>query len=33
MVGAKMIVHPLGQHVGTITGGLSEADVHPRRWM
>lgn len=26
-VGAKMIVHPLGQHVGTIGGGCGEADV------
>lgn len=26
-VGAKMIIHPLGQHVGTIGGGCGEADV------
>ena len=26
-VGAKMIVHPLGQHVGTIGGGCGEAGV------
>ena len=26
-VGTKMIVHPLGQHVGTIGGGCGEADV------
>lgn len=26
-VGSKMIVHPLGQHVGTIGGGCGEADV------
>lgn len=26
-VGAKMIVHPLGQHVGTVGGGCGEADV------
>lgn len=26
-VGAKMIVHPYGQHVGTIGGGCGEADV------
>lgn len=26
-VGAKMIVHPLGQHVGTIGGGCGKADV------
>ena len=26
-VGAKMIVHPFGQHVGTIGGGCGEADV------
>jgi xanthine dehydrogenase accessory factor len=26
-VGAKMIIHPYGQHVGTIGGGCGEADV------
>lgn len=26
-VGTKMLVHPLGQHVGTIGGGCGEADV------
>ncbi|NOX62029.1 MAG: XdhC family protein [Chloroflexi bacterium] len=26
-VGAKMLIHPLGQHVGTIGGGCGEADV------
>lgn len=26
-VGAKMIVHPLGQHIGTVGGGCGEADV------
>ena len=26
-VGAKMIIHPLGQHYGTIGGGCGEADV------
>ena len=26
-VGAKMIVHPLGKHVGTVGGGCGEADV------
>ena len=26
-VGAKMIVHPYGQHVGTVGGGCGEADV------
>jgi len=26
-VGAKMIVHPLGQHVGTVGGGCGEAEV------
>ena len=26
-VGTKMIIHPLGQHVGTIGGGCGEADV------
>lgn len=26
-VGAQMIVHPLGQHVGTVGGGCGEADV------
>lgn len=26
-VGAKMIIHPLGQHVSTIGGGCGEADV------
>lgn len=26
-VGSKMIIHPLGQHVGTIGGGCGEADV------
>lgn len=26
-VGAKMIVHPYGRHVGTIGGGCGEADV------
>ncbi len=26
-VGAKMIIHPLGQHAGTVGGGCGEADV------
>lgn len=26
-VGAKMIIHPYGKHVGTIGGGCGEADV------
>ncbi len=26
-VGAKMIVHPLGKHVGTVGGGCGEADI------
>ena len=26
-IGAKMIIHPLGQHIGTIGGGCGEADV------
>ncbi len=26
-VGAKMIIHPLGLHAGTIGGGCGEADV------
>lgn len=26
-VGAKMIIHPAGQHVGTVGGGCGEADV------
>ncbi len=26
-VGAKMVVHPLGQHIGTVGGGCGEADV------
>lgn len=26
-VGAKMIIHPYGQHVGTIGGGCGEAEV------
>jgi xanthine dehydrogenase accessory factor len=26
-VGAKMIVHPYGKHVGTVGGGCGEADV------
>ncbi len=26
-VGAKMIIHPHGQHVGTVGGGCGEADV------
>jgi xanthine dehydrogenase accessory factor len=26
-VGAKMIIHPYGQHLGTIGGGCGEADV------
>lgn len=26
-VGTKMIIHPLGQHHGTIGGGCGEADV------
>ncbi len=26
-VGAKMLIHPLGRHVGTIGGGCGEADV------
>ena len=24
---AKMIIHPLGQHIGTVGGGCGEADV------
>jgi xanthine dehydrogenase accessory factor len=26
-VGAKMIVHPYGKHIGTVGGGCGEADV------
>ena len=26
-VGTKMIIHPLGRHLGTIGGGCGEADV------
>lgn len=26
-VGAKMIIHPYGRHVGTVGGGCGEADV------
>ncbi len=26
-VGAKMMIHPLGRHAGTIGGGCGEADV------
>ncbi|MCB0199253.1 MAG: XdhC family protein [Anaerolineae bacterium] len=26
-VSAKMIIHPLGQHVGTVGGGCGEAEV------
>ena len=26
-VGSKMIIHPLGQHIGTVGGGCGEADV------
>lgn len=26
-VGAKMIIHPYGQHLGTVGGGCGEADV------
>jgi xanthine dehydrogenase accessory factor len=26
-VGAKMIIHPAGRHVGTVGGGCGEADV------
>lgn len=26
-VGTKMVIHPLGQHVGTVGGGCGEADV------
>jgi xanthine dehydrogenase accessory factor len=26
-VGAKMIIHPLGQHYGTVGGGCGEAEV------
>ncbi len=26
-VGTKMIIHPLGQHYGTVGGGCGEADV------
>jgi len=26
-IGTKMIVHPLGQHYGTVGGGCGEADV------
>jgi xanthine dehydrogenase accessory factor len=26
-VGAKMIIHPYGKHVGTVGGGCGEADV------
>ncbi|MCG3207852.1 MAG: hypothetical protein FOGNACKC_01452 [Anaerolineae bacterium] len=26
-VGTKMVIHPLGQHYGTVGGGCGEADV------
>lgn len=26
-VGAKMIIHPYGRHIGTVGGGCGEADV------
>lgn len=26
-IGAKMIIHPYGKHVGTVGGGCGEADV------
>ena len=26
-VGTKMIIHPAGQHIGTVGGGCGEADV------
>ena len=26
-VGTKMLIHPLGQHVGTVGGGCGEGDV------
>ena len=26
-VGTKMIIHPLGQHYGTVGGGCGEADI------
>ncbi len=26
-VGTKMIIHPLGQHIGTVGGGCGEGDV------
>lgn len=26
-VGAKMVIHPLGRHLGTVGGGCGEADV------
>lgn len=26
-VGAKMVIHPYGQHVGTVGGGCGEAEV------
>ena len=26
-VGAKMIIHPLGKHIGSVGGGCGEADV------
>lgn len=26
-VGAKMIIHPLGKHIGTVGGGCGEAEV------
>jgi xanthine/CO dehydrogenase XdhC/CoxF family maturation factor len=26
-VGAKMIIHPYGKHIGTVGGGCGEADV------
>lgn len=26
-VGTKMVIHPTGQHVGTVGGGCGEADV------
>ena len=31
-VGAKMIIHPLGQHYGTVGGGCGEADVIRAGW-
>ena len=31
-VGSKMIIHPLGQHYGTVGGGCGEAEVI-RAWL